>query len=61
MNVIRRLYYNIMAGFAHAAYHRHLRKMTLHRTHRDLVKFKQSVHDTENAWRKIVYYKQKLK
>jgi hypothetical protein len=61
MNVIRRLYYNIMSGFAHAAYHRHLRKMTLHRTRRDLVKFKQSVHNTENAWRKIVYYKQKLK
>jgi hypothetical protein len=59
--MIRILYYNIMIGFAHAAYHRHLRKMTMYRKQKDLVKFKQSVHAAEDKWRKIVYYKQKLK
>lgn len=59
--MIRRLYYNIMVGVAHAAYHRHLRTMTTYRIQRDIVKFKQAVHRAENAWRKIIYYKQKLK
>lgn len=58
---MRILYYNIRTAFAHARYHRYLRKMTYYREQKDLVKFKQAVHQAEDAWRKVVYFTQKLK
>ncbi len=59
--MIRRLYYNIRIGFLHAAFHRHLRKMTYYRTKRDIVNFKKSIYRAEDAWRKLTYFKQQLK
>lgn len=59
--MMRILYYNIRMGLAHARYHRYLRKMTYYRGRKDLIKFKKAVHQTEDAWRKVVYFKQKLK
>jgi hypothetical protein len=55
------LYYNIRMAIAHARYHRYLREMTTHRECKDLVKFKQAMHRAEDAWRKVVYFTQKLK
>jgi hypothetical protein len=59
--MIRRWYYIFRIGLAHAAYHRHLNKLTQHREKRDLINFKKRVYQVEDAWRKIVYYKQQLK
>jgi hypothetical protein len=59
--MIRRWYYIFRIGLAHAAYHRHLNNLTRYREKRDLINFKKGVYQVEDAWRKIVYYKQKLK
>lgn len=57
---MKRYYYSILIGFAHAKYHRHLRKLDICRQSNDIISFKKHVHAAEDAWKKIIRYKQKL-
>lgn len=59
--MIRRLYYNIRIGILHAKFHRALARMTTARQNLDIAMFKQAAESAEDAWRKLVYFKHKIK
>lgn len=51
---IRNKVLSIRIAIAHAAYHRYLKRAIQAKLTSDVIKFKQNIYKSEDAWRKVV-------
>lgn len=52
---------SIRIGFLHATYHRNIKRAEQARINQDIVAFKKHIYRAEDAWRKLVILREKIK